>query len=437
MLSTLAHAPYTVLLDLTCPDALSTIRAIRSRNPDAVIVVLADESMRDRMANAVREGIVEVASKPIVASDLLRALTAARRLRALSPASLLAVKDPVFVRSAPMRAAVDVAWRAALSSSPTLIVGEPATGREFLARTIHRVAGQDDRSFVKIDCADLAPADVEHQLFGFGPEGPPMGGYNGQRITPWSGLYRAARGTLFFKHFAAMSPTGRAVVARALRIRQASVDGRRSLDLKIRVIVAAGPSAGDQRAFGDLCTDMPFIRLHVPSLRDRREDMSLLASHFVEQIARSQGLSPKILTATAHELLAALPWRGNAGELRNLLETLVSRVPGRLIRLEDILPHLRVTFRSAGGDETLREARSVFERDYIIGALERNAGRIADTADALGVLRPNLHRTMRRLGIVRASGPASIALADIPAARETRTTKRITAINDVTEQERL
>jgi two-component system nitrogen regulation response regulator NtrX len=399
--SVLSRGLNVVLLDLTRSDSLPMARAIRSQNPEVVMIGLARDSKRDRVADALREGVVEVVSKPIIASELDSAITLARRLRTPPQSPLLANIEAVFVRSAPMRTAVDLAWRAALTNSPTMIIGEPQTGREFLARTIHRVAGQDPNSFVKVDCAELRPADIEAQLFGL------------HRTTAWSSLHRALGGTLFLKHFAAMPAAGRATLARALRLRDVSVDGRGSIDQKIRIIVAAGPSAGDERACGDLSADIPFIRLHVPPLRQRPEDISLLANHFVEQISLARGVPLKVLTGTAHALLAALPWRGNAAELRSLLQELVVHVPGRVIRLEDVLPHLRLGFGSPIDEETLQDARSGFERDYIIGALERHGGRIGETARALGILRPNLHRKMRSLQIVRASAPAVIAHADV------------------------
>jgi DNA-binding NtrC family response regulator len=409
----------TVLLDLTRRDALPTARAIRNQNPNVVMIGLVQDAKRDHVAAALREGVVEVASKPIVASELARAITAARRLHGPSPTSLIGGVGAVFVRSAPMQTAIDTAWRAALSDSPTLIIGEPQTGRELLARTIHGVAGHDVNSFIKIDCADLKPSDLEIQLFGFRVEGAQSVRPDGHLITPWSSLYRAARGTIFLKHFASMPGSSRAMLARALLLRQASVDGRRLVDLKIRVIVAAGPSAGDERACADLCGGLAFIRLHVPPLRQRREDMGLLVSHFVDQMCQANGVSPKIMTATAIAVLTALPWRGNVGELRHLLQQLVARVPGGVIRVEDLLPYLRLGFGSSTDEETLKRARSRFERDYVIAALERHGGRIGETAQALGILRPNLHRKMRGLQIVRANGPAMIAHADVQSARIT------------------
>lgn len=416
--SIVSRGHYTVVLDLTRSDALPTARAIRNRNPEVVMIGLAHDSKRGQAAAALREGVVEVASKPIVASDLAHAITLGRRLRGLSPTSLLAGVGTVFVRSALMRTAIDTAWQAALSDAPTLIIGEPDTGRELIARTIHRAAGHDVSSFVKIDCANLKPGDLEIQLFGFRVEGAHAMPPDGHLITPWSSLYRAAEGTIFLKHYAALSTAGRAMLARALLLRRATVDGRRPMDLKIRVIVAAGPSAGDERACTDLCGGVPFIRLHVPPLRQRREDMALLASHVVDQICDENGVSPKILTATALALLTALPWRGNVGELRKLLRVLVARVPGGIIRVEDVLPHLTMGFGSSTEEETLHRARSRFERDYVIAALERHGGRIGETAQALGILRPNLHRKMRGLRIVRASGPAIIAEADVQCPRD-------------------
>jgi two-component system nitrogen regulation response regulator NtrX len=411
--SVLSRGASTILLDLTRPDSVAAARALRSANPDIVTIGVAKNARRDRIADAVREGAVDVVSKPIAASELARAITLARRLRNPAPSSLLSNADAVFVRSASMRSALDGAWRAALDHSPTLIIGEPQTGREFLARTIHRLGGEHG-SFIHVDCAQLRPGEIEGQLHGIRTGGHARTGARSGAL--WSGFHAASVDTLFLKDFAAMPPAGRAIVARAVHLREAS-EGSGAPALKVRLIVGAGPSAGDERACGELCADAPFIRLHVPPLRHRREDIPLLASHFVECISSAHALSPKVLTDTALALLAMLPWRGNAGELRSLLEKVVVHAPSRVIRLEDILPYLRPGFGSSVEQETLRQARSSFEREYITGVLERHGGRIAETAKALGMLRPNLHRKMKSLRIVRASTPALISHAAVTSRR--------------------
>ena len=153
----------------------------------------------------------------------------------------------------------------------------------------------------------------------------------------------------------------------------------------------------------DLYERLSLIRVDVPALRQRREDVPVLATHFLKELCKASGKPVKTLTRPALTLLAALPWRGNALELRTLLERLILLVPGGLIRLEDVLAHTQLegNVSPTGLDATLRQARAKFERDYIAAVLQHHRGRIADAAKVLGIQRTNLYRKMRRLNLMR------------------------------------
>ena len=141
----------------------------------------------------------------------------------------------------------------------------------------------------------------------------------------------------------------------------------------------------------------------MPALRQRREDIPVLATHFLKDLCRKNGQPVKSLTRPALTMLSALPWRGNAPELKALLERLILLVPHGLIRLEDVLAHTQLegTVGPTGVDATLRKARARFERDYIAAVLQHHHGRIADAARVLGIQRTNLYRKMRRLNLMR------------------------------------
>src|SRR6185295_11304698 len=155
----------------------------------------------------------------------------------------------------------------------------------------------------------------------------------------------------------------------------------------------------------DLFRRLSVIRIDVPPLRNRREDIPALANCFLREICASLRVPPKTLSRPALSLISALPWRGNALELRGLLETVVTRLPGnRGIALEDLLAHVRLDGGSAmcgdvGG--TLRQARARFEREYIAAVLEQHRGRISDAAKTLGIQRTNLYRKLRSLRVDR------------------------------------
>jgi two-component system nitrogen regulation response regulator NtrX len=143
----------------------------------------------------------------------------------------------------------------------------------------------------------------------------------------------------------------------------------------------------------------------------RREDIPVLATHFLKDICRANKTPIKTLTRSALTLLAALPWRGNAPELRALLERLVQLVPQGLIRLEDVLAQTQLegSLSPSGHDATLRQARARFERDYIAAVLQHRHGRIAEAAKVLGIQRTNLYRKMRRLNLMRGKSPERAA----------------------------
>jgi two-component system nitrogen regulation response regulator NtrX len=160
----------------------------------------------------------------------------------------------------------------------------------------------------------------------------------------------------------------------------------------------------DGRVREDLFRRLSIIGIDLPPLRSRREDIPALANYFVRQICASLGVPPKILSRPALSLISALPWRGNAVEMRALIESIVVGLQGgRGIGLEDVLAHVKldggsVVFSNGG---TLKEARARFEREYITAMLEQHHGRISEAAKALGIQRTNLYRKMRSLRVLR------------------------------------
>ena len=198
---------------------------------------------------------------------------------------------------------------------------------------------------------------------------------------------------------------------RVLRDREAIVeDSPEPEPLDVRPIASVDPSietaVEDGRLRADLYERLALIRVDVPALRQRREDIPVLASHFLKELCKANGRPVKTLTRSALTLLSALPWRGNAPELRGLLERLVLLVPQGLIRLEDVLAHTQLegAISPTGVDATLRQARAKFERDYIAAVLQHHHGRIAEAARVLGIQRTNLYRKMRQLGMHEAEG---------------------------------
>ena len=396
-------------------DALRMARALRARHPQAVVIGIADPSRPHAAAEAIRAGVFDVLPRPPSARDL-RALIANAREQAGLAASTPPIRAVEFRAygvvgtSAAMRPVMELVQRAAAGQCGIMICGERGSGRGMIARAIHAHSAHRDAPFVAVDCSALDPEDIELQLFGMlvkrGSNAPERRSL--ERVRRNSQLHEAAGGCLFLENVADLSARAQARLVRVLRDREAfSEEARERIVMNIRVVAAADGSIStaleEGRLRPDLYERLSLIRIDVPALRQRREDIPLLATHFLKELCQATGTPLKTLTRPALTLLAALPWRGNVPELKGLLERLILLVPQGLIRLEDVLAHtpLEGSPGPTRVDVTLRQARARFESEYIAAVLQHHHGRIADAARALGVQRTNLYRKMRRLNLMR------------------------------------
>jgi two-component system nitrogen regulation response regulator NtrX len=224
-----------------------------------------------------------------------------------------------------------------------------------------------------------------------------------------SRLHDALGGTLYLQNLAEMPTRVQARLARVLRDREVTlVETVETIGCDVRPMAGVEPgfetAVQDGRVREDLFRRLSVIGIDLPPLRNRREDIPALANYFVRQICASLGVPPKTLSRPALSLISALPWRGNAVEMRTLIESVVVGLQGgRGIGLDEVLAHVKLdggsVVSSNGG--TLKEARARFERDYISAMLEQHQGRISDAARALGIQRTNLYRKMRSLRVSR------------------------------------
>jgi two-component system nitrogen regulation response regulator NtrX len=265
--------------------------------------------------------------------------------------------------------------------------------------------------FVVADCAIVGEAEL------FGMERPPSAsGPAIERVSRKSLLFAARGGTLYFQHVADTPTRVQSRLARVLRDREAVLaETGETIALDVRPMASADAgidaSVQEGRVRDDLLRRLAVIRIEMPSLRHRREDIPALTNYLVREICAARRVAPKTLSRAALSLIGALPWRGNAIELRTLLEGAIDGTaggnngggPGKGIGIEDVLAHVRldggsVVFANGG---TLRHARARFEREYITAVLEQNRGRIIDAAKSLGMQRTNLYRKIRSLRITR------------------------------------
>jgi DNA-binding NtrC family response regulator len=401
-------------------DALRIARAVRSQHPTAVVIGVADPTRPHAAAEAIRAGVFDVLPRPPQASDLQALIANAREQANLASANggQRPIESPAYglVGNSPaMRPVMDLVQRAATARCGILICGERGSGREMIARAIH-AHGPSTAPFIKVDCAAPVPEDVELELFGVlikrsGSSTPERRSL--ERIRRGSRLQEAAGGVLFLENVAELSARAQARLVRVMRDREAFVEEvRQRITVDVRVIASADATLGtaleEGRLRPDLYERLSLIRIDLPALRQRREDIPMLATHFLKELCQANGKPIKTLTRPALTLLAALPWRGNVPELKGMLERLILLVPQGLIRLEDVLTHTQLegSVSPIRVDATLRQARARFESEYIAAVLQHQHGRIADAARILGVQRTNLYRKMRRLNLMRPRGGA-------------------------------
>jgi two-component system nitrogen regulation response regulator NtrX len=299
---------------------------------------------------------------------------------------------------------------AAPTNGRVLIYGENGTGKELVARNIHQMSRRRTGPFIEVNCAAIPEELIESELFGH-----VRGSFTGA-VADRRGKFELAHGgTIFLDEVGDMTLKTQAKVLRVLQEQvMEPVGGSTRIRVDARVLAATNKDLPAEIRTGRFREDLYFrlnvVPIFVPSLRDRQEDIPLLADHFMAMLAREYGRRPKIFDPDAVTALQRYPWPGNVRELRNLVERLMIMVPAERIAARDVafLDQGMVGAVEAAAPVSsaamtpLHDARDRFERDYILRALAAQQGNISRTADALGIERSNLYRKMRAFGIMPA-----------------------------------
>jgi two-component system nitrogen regulation response regulator NtrX len=302
--------------------------------------------------------------------------------------------------SVPMKALRQQLTLMAATNGRVLIYGESGTGKELVAHAIHALSSRDSGPFVEVNCAAIPEELIESELFGHRKGGAFAEDKTGR-------FEKADSGTLFLDEVGDMSLKTQAKVMRALdEGRFQPVGAEESIQVDVRVVAATNKNLEQEIERGNFREDL-FYRLNVipfavPPLRERVEDIPVLAEHFLKEFTTSYGRKPKELTPEAVRMLEEYSWPGNVRELRNLMERIVImnpqvRVDARHIPLS---PSRRAVYEKAVERfGSLQEVREAAEREYILRKLEETKGNVTRTAELLGLERSNLYRKMKSLGI--------------------------------------
>ncbi|MBI2354576.1 MAG: sigma-54-dependent Fis family transcriptional regulator [Deltaproteobacteria bacterium] len=396
-----------VLQDVRLPDAdgLDVLGEILSAQPHCLALVMTGQGTVEMAVRAMKLGAFDFIAKPFPVDVLLMKLERLLEFRSLEKqvAQLTGIADPrarIITRSPAMRGALDTAAVVAASETSVLLLGESGTGKELLAETIHAMSPRCRGPLVRVNCAAIPETLIEAELFGV-----QKGAFTDAAASRPGYLEFAHGGTLFLDEIGELNPAVQAKLLRALGERTAArVGGTAFYDLDFRLVCATNRDlrvmVAEREFREDLYYRINVITLNIPPLRERREDIPLLAAHFIERFAKDRQSRIR-LTPEALERLLQLPWPGNVRELSNLIEHLSLLYPGQQIHQRHI-PHipangqpLGTIFEKITVGMPLRKALAEFEQHYIERVLAGAGGRKGRTAEILGLSRKALWDKLR------------------------------------------
>ena len=406
--------PDVIFLDVKMPglDGLDVLARLREDDPSALVIMISGHGTIDTAVEATRKGAYDFLEKPLDTDRLLVTLRRALELRGLTQSvadlrSQVESRYEIVGTSYPVRQVLARVERVAPTDARVLITGENGTGKELVARAIHRLSSRAARPFIEVNCAAIPSELIESALFGH-----MKGSFTGAVADRAGKFEQADGGTLFLDEIGDMSRDAQAKVLRALEQGVITrVGGSKAIQVDVRVIAATNKELERQIDEGDFREDLYYrlnvVPIHVPPLRERRDDIPMLIQHFTDIMTLREGMSPRSFETAAIDRLQALSWPGNVRELRNTVERLLILSIGDSVRSEDV--ELLAAGRSAGGGvggellstDNFSDFKEGAERAYILQKLRENDWNVAETARRIDMPRSNLYKKIERYGLVR------------------------------------
>jgi two-component system response regulator AtoC len=402
-----------VLCDLRMPgmDGMELIPQLARRAPATTILMMSAYGTADLAIEAMKRGAYDYLAKPFQPSEVLLAIRKARERERLRRANALLQREvaravgerPIVAASKPMIEVLELIERAAEFKATVLLTGESGTGKEVLARAIHAQSGRRDESFVAVNCGAIPEALLESELFGHA-----KGAFTGADRARRGLFVEADAGTLFLDEIGELPLALQVKLLRVLQEEEVRPVGEsKSRKVDVRVLAATARDLEREVAEGrfreDLFYRLDVVRVRVPPLRERREDIPLLADHFLARFRQMLGKDVRAITDEALARLVAYPWPGNVRELENVLERAVILTRSERIGPDELPPALAdaaappATPRA--GDLSLRRARRAFESELIRKALAATGGNRTRAARLLEISHRALLYKLKEHGI--------------------------------------
>ncbi len=408
--------PSLVILDIWLQgsrlDGLEVLDRIQQMHPDIPVVIISGHGNIETAVTAIKRGAYEFIEKPFNTDKLInitqRAIESFRlrkevqKLRKHSPISQEMIGNSAVINQ--LRQSIE---KVAPTNSRVLITGPSGCGKELTARMLHLFSNQNNGPFVALNAAAITPDRMELELFGT----------NDQKGSPSKvgALEEAHLGTLYIDEIADMPLETQSKILRVLVEQKFQRLGSGTkVEVNVRIVSSSSRNLEDERRQGNLREDLfhrlNVVPLEVPGLSERREDIPMLVEHFIGQISVSSGLVPRIIGEDAMAILQSYEWPGNVRQLRNIVERLMilSEGDADTVITAEMLPEelggsVNLNPEGSGGEHLmslpLRDAREIFEREYLLAQINRFGGNISRTAEFIGMERSALHRKLRVLGV--------------------------------------
>jgi two-component system, NtrC family, response regulator GlrR len=388
--------PQVVVTDLRMHgmDGMALFDAVHRDSPSLPVVILTAHGTIPEAVSATRRGVFSFLTKPFEPKVLLDTVAEAMRLSS-PPASgeLESWRAEIITRSSSMEDLLSQARRVAASDASVCLYGASGTGKELLARAIHRASPRAEAPFVAVNCGAIPEGLLESELFGH-----KKGSFTGA-VADRRGLFQAAQGgTLFLDEIGDMPLPLQVKLLRALEERKVRpVGSHEMLDVDVRVIAATHRKLEERIVSGEFREDLYYrlsvVKLYIPALAERREDIPLLANEFLLRLGARYRRSPLSFSPEALELLVSAPWPGNVRQLLNVIEQAVA------LAATEVIPESLIRQALDAGDTSLTpldEARKAFERDYLVRILKITGGNVTKAARLAGRNRTEFYRLLER-----------------------------------------
>ncbi len=407
-----AFHPHLVFLDVKMAgmDGLETLRELRDEDPRAVVVMISGHGTIETAVEATQLGAFDFLEKPLDTDRILLMLrhvferveltSENGRLRAS-----LGDRYEIVGESKPIKEVLEVVQKVAPTNARVLITGENGSGKELVARGLHRGSPRAGKPFIEVNCAAIPSELIESELFGH-----MKGSFTGAFADRAGKFEQADGGTLFLDEVGDMSLAAQAKVLRALEEgRVTRIGASKAITVDVRVIAATNKALEEEIAAGRFREDL-FYRLNVvpvavPPLRSRRDDIPLLIERFTGDLNRTSGIAPRTFTPDAISALQQRDWAGNVRELRNTVERLLILAAGDEVGVSDVQRLTAATADAAVGNlaalQTYDEFKETAERAFLKAKLAENDWNVSETARKLAMPRSNLYKKIEKHGLER------------------------------------